>query len=59
MDQHIHYKALGRKYGIDGEVSSTYTFISNLTFGILLAADVGGEYKMDSSNLGFEIQVIA
>lgn len=56
LDQQIYFKAFGEKAGINGEVSSAYSIVSGFTFGILLAVDVNGEYKMDSNNLGFKVQ---
>lgn len=53
----IMYKALGAKFGINGEVSSAYSLIGNYTFGILLAADVHDEYDMNAKNLGFKVHV--
>ena len=38
IDQHIYFKALGKGYGINGEVGSAHSTINNLTFGILLGS---------------------
>lgn len=58
IDQQIYAKALGTAYGPVGEVWSTYSKISNYTFGILLAADTKGSYTINPKNTGFDTSVI-
>ena len=57
LDQQIHAKAFGSKFGPIGEAWSTYTRISQYTFGVLFAADIRNDYLINTINAGFEVQV--
>ncbi|CAF0793390.1 unnamed protein product [Brachionus calyciflorus] len=56
LDIQIHNRALGAAYGPDGEVWSTYSTISNYTFGIIFAADIKNNYNLKPEQMGFKIK---
>ena len=57
INQQIYALALGKEFGPDGEVWTTYSKINQYTFGIILAADIKNTYYMTPANVGFFVAV--
>jgi len=58
-DEQIYSKAFGNyKYGVEGEVWTTYSKIDDYTFGIIFAASMNGVIQMNENNVNFAVHVI-
>ncbi|PVD22557.1 hypothetical protein C0Q70_18373 [Pomacea canaliculata] len=53
IDDQIYTSAFGSSSGVNGDVWTTFTAISNIFFGIIFAPDITGSYSLTPEAAGF------